>query len=206
MFTSSIRIILIVSVEILKFVKSWSSRLQYLVVCATNWAHLFDRTVNSNFGRKNVGFFVAFGDFVVASLLGPSHKETQKLSTRYLSNLVTPWFILNNSIALSGPKWYPIVGSQFYLRRKAKKAGGQHFLFDAWRKKYDSPVIGMKLGQELVVVATTYPIIREVYTSDVFNGRPDNFFFRQRSMGTRYFRFSWTWFDPELDLIIVFDL
>lgn len=84
-----------------------------------------------------------------------------------------------------GPTWYPIFGNLFELNREAKKAGGQHLLYEEWRKKYKSPVIGMKTGQEQVVIATTYPIIHEVYTRDVFIGRPDNFLFRLRSMGAR---------------------
>jgi hypothetical protein len=44
----------------------------------------------------------------------------------------------------------------------------------------------MKLGQELVVVGLTYPIVKEIHARDEFDGRPDNFFLRLRTMGTRY--------------------
>lgn len=46
-------------------------------------------------------------------------------------------------------------------------------------------MIGLKLGRELVVVAFTYPIVKEIHTRDEFDGRPDNFFLRLRTMGTR---------------------
>lgn len=71
------------------------------------------------------------------------------------------------------------------LKREAKKMGGQHFVFKQWMERYKSPVIGLKLGSELVVVGMTYPIVHEIHTRDVFDGRPDNFFIRLRSMGSR---------------------
>lgn len=79
----------------------------------------------------------------------------------------------------------PILGNQLQLRRDAKELGGQHFVFKRWMKEYNSPVIGLKLGSELVVVGMTYPIVHEIHTRDVFDGRPDNFFIRLRSMGSR---------------------
>lgn len=87
----------------------------------------------------------------------------------------------------SGPKWLPIVGNTSQLRREAGKFGGKQYgVFENWMDKYNSPVIGLKLGRELVVVAMTYPIVHEVHTSDAFDGRPDNFFLRLRTMGSRY--------------------
>lgn len=85
----------------------------------------------------------------------------------------------------SGPKWSPLVGNTPELRREAKRLGGQHLVFEKWMKKYKSPVIGLKLGRELVVVALTYPIVRDVHTNEAFDGRPDNFFLRLRTMGSR---------------------
>lgn len=79
----------------------------------------------------------------------------------------------------------PILGNQMELRREARKLGGQHFVFKRWMEKYNSPIIGLKLGSELVVVGMTYPIVHEIHTRDVFDGRPDNIFFRLRSMGSR---------------------
>lgn len=84
-----------------------------------------------------------------------------------------------------GPKWLPIVGNTLELRREAKRLGGQHHVFENWMEQYKSPVIGLKIGRELVIVAMTYPIIHEVHTNEVFDGRPDNFFLRLRTMGSR---------------------
>lgn len=85
----------------------------------------------------------------------------------------------------SGPKWLPIVGNTPELRSAAQKYGSQMKVFEMWQEKYKSPVIGLKLGNELVVIALTYPIVHEVHTNDAYDGRPDNFFLRLRTMGSR---------------------
>lgn len=85
-----------------------------------------------------------------------------------------------------GPQWWPIVGNTPQLRREARALGGQHLVFENWMKKYKSPVIGLRLGRENVIVALTYPIVHEVHTNEAFDGRPDNFFMRLRTMGSRF--------------------
>lgn len=50
---------------------------------------------------------------------------------------------------------------------------------------YKKPIIGLKLGTELVVVVQTYRLVKEIHMREEFDGRPDNFFFRLRTMGTR---------------------
>lgn len=71
------------------------------------------------------------------------------------------------------------------FRREARAAGGQHILFEQWAKRYQSQLLGLKLGQEYVVVALGHELVREVQLQEVFEGRPDNFFLRLRTMGTR---------------------
>lgn len=85
-----------------------------------------------------------------------------------------------------GPKWLPIVGNTPLLRKTARMLGGQHLVFEKWMKDFKSPVIGLKLGGEYCVVALTYPMVRAIHTGDEYDGRPDNFFLRLRTMGTRY--------------------
>ena len=58
--------------------------------------------------------------------------------------------------------------------------------FEKLSEEYKSPVVGLKLGNELVVVAMTYPIVKDLLTREEFDGRPDTFFLRLRTMGTRY--------------------
>lgn len=84
-----------------------------------------------------------------------------------------------------GPPWLPVVGNTPYIRKLARQYGGQHKVFEMLGKRYRSDVIGLKLGREYVVVALNYPAVNEVHRNDVFAGRPDNFFIRLRTMGTR---------------------
>lgn len=85
-----------------------------------------------------------------------------------------------------GPKWLPLVGNSLMLREAIKKHGSQIAAFQAWQSEYKSDVIGLKLGNELVVVALTHPIVHEVYANEAFHGRPDNFFIRLRTFGSRF--------------------
>lgn len=86
---------------------------------------------------------------------------------------------------LPGPQWLPFIGNTPFVRKLARASGGQHLAFEALSKQYNSPVIGLKLGREYVVVALQYPAVREVHSKEEFDGRPDNFFLRLRTMGTR---------------------
>lgn len=87
-----------------------------------------------------------------------------------------------------GPKWYPFVGSSPILRKEIKKLGSQHKVFEKWMDDYKSPLIGLKLGNEYVVVALTYEMVSSIHTNELYDGRPDNFFIRLRTMGSRYLK------------------
>ncbi|XP_065360010.1 probable cytochrome P450 305a1 [Calliphora vicina] len=84
-----------------------------------------------------------------------------------------------------GPDFIPWVGNTIQLRKEAVAAGGQHKAFENWSKRYNSNILGLKLGRELVVVALSYPLVKDVHLQEVFEGRPDTFFLRLRTMGTR---------------------
>lgn len=84
-----------------------------------------------------------------------------------------------------GPRWLPLLGNLLDLKRLVRKLGSQHAAFEALCAEYGSAVLGLRLGSDLVVVASGYEAVTEVLTSDVFLGRPDNFFMRLRTMGTR---------------------
>lgn len=71
------------------------------------------------------------------------------------------------------------------LRKAAKQHGSVIAAYCAWRDEYKSNLLGLKLGNELVVVALTYPILQEVIANDALDARPDNFFMRLRTMGSR---------------------
>ncbi|XP_031626090.1 probable cytochrome P450 305a1 isoform X2 [Contarinia nasturtii] len=83
------------------------------------------------------------------------------------------------------PQWLPIIGNTSLLRNETKKYGRQIDVFRVWKKLYNSSIIGLKLGRELVVVALDYSLIHKVHTSNEYDGRPDNFFLRLRTMGSR---------------------
>lgn len=84
-----------------------------------------------------------------------------------------------------GPRWLPLLGNLLDLKRLVRKLGSQHAAFEALCEEYGTAVLGLRLGSDLVVVASGYEAVTEVLTSDVFLGRPDNFFMRLRTMGTR---------------------
>ncbi|XP_070497740.1 probable cytochrome P450 305a1 [Chironomus tepperi] len=85
-----------------------------------------------------------------------------------------------------GPTWLvPFVGNSPYLRKLSKKLGGQHRAFEFLAKELKSPIFSLKLGTENVVVGMTHSIAKEIYSREEFDGRPDNFFIRLRTMGTR---------------------
>lgn len=79
----------------------------------------------------------------------------------------------------------PFVGNTPLLRNLAIKCGGQHKAFEVLSEKFGEPIVGLKLGKELVVVAMTYPLVKEIHAREEFDGRPDNFFLRLRTLGTR---------------------
>lgn len=113
-----------------------------------------------------------------------STHKTEKFPSWYVSKLHLSSSLIDVSL---GPHWYlPIVGNTPQLRKIAIKLGGQHKAFEKLSEDYRTPVIGLKLGRELVVVALTYPIVKEIHSRDEFDGRPDNFFLRLRTMGTRW--------------------
>ncbi|XP_050311649.1 uncharacterized protein LOC126747190 [Anthonomus grandis grandis] len=84
-----------------------------------------------------------------------------------------------------GPPWIPFIGNGPELRRLAKLHGGQHLALINLSRKYHTQVLGLKLGKERVACVCSYATVRHVLTSDQFQGRPDNFFFKLRCLGSR---------------------
>ena len=90
-----------------------------------------------------------------------------------------------DSFFFSGPKWWPFLGNTSLLRNLSRKLKGQHLALSRLAQDYDTSVLGLKLGKDLVVVVFTAPVVKEVLTRDEFIGRPDTYFLRLRSFGTR---------------------
>ncbi|KFB45026.1 AGAP005657-PA-like protein [Anopheles sinensis] len=85
-----------------------------------------------------------------------------------------------------GPRWLPIVGNTPLIRKMVAQNGGMLAnVCDKLAESYGSSVIGMKLGRERIVVCLRYNEVKEVLLNDAFQGRPDNFFIRLRTLGTR---------------------
>lgn len=89
------------------------------------------------------------------------------------------------SFVVSGPSWRPFIGHGPSLRKLAAQLGGQHFAFMAMARQYQTDVLGLQLGRERVVCVCSYSTIKQVLTCEEYHGRPDNFFMRLRTMGTR---------------------
>lgn len=58
-------------------------------------------------------------------------------------------------------------------------------MFEEWAREYKSDILGLRLGSQNFVVAMGYKYVRECHTREEFDGRPDNFFMRLRTMGSR---------------------
>ncbi|XP_018325316.1 probable cytochrome P450 305a1 isoform X1 [Agrilus planipennis] len=84
-----------------------------------------------------------------------------------------------------GPGWYPFIGSSHVFTRLARSEGGSHLALQKLCKQYNTNVLGLKLGPEKVVVVSSYPVVKKILLSEEYDGRPDNFFIRLRSMGTK---------------------
>uniref|UniRef100_A0A182PZ34 Uncharacterized protein n=1 Tax=Anopheles epiroticus TaxID=199890 RepID=A0A182PZ34_9DIPT len=85
-----------------------------------------------------------------------------------------------------GPRWLPIVGNTPLVRKMTAQNGGLLVnVFNKLSETYQSSVIGLKLGRERVVVALGYENVKEILSNEAFQGRPDNFFIRLRTLGTR---------------------
>ncbi|KAJ8933572.1 hypothetical protein NQ318_015958, partial [Aromia moschata] len=81
-------------------------------------------------------------------------------------------------------RWLPFIGNS-ELKKLSKELGGLHLALAVIAKKYNTNVLGLNLGSEFVVTVFSYPVVRRVLTGHEYDGRPDNFFIRLRSMGTR---------------------
>ena len=78
------------------------------------------------------------------------------------------------------------------------QCSGQHNAFKKLTKDYGTEVLGLKLGRDLFIVGTGYKIVIEVQTREEFDGRPDYFFIRLRTMGTRLVLHNGTTFAHKL--------
>ncbi|KAL1130992.1 hypothetical protein AAG570_012233, partial [Ranatra chinensis] len=84
-----------------------------------------------------------------------------------------------------GPSWSPVVGSYLVVKRLHGQLRFAHLVWERLTRKYGQ-LLGLRLGKDLVVIASGSRLVKHVLTSEVFDARPDGFFFRQRAFGGRY--------------------
>ncbi|XP_025194392.1 probable cytochrome P450 305a1 [Melanaphis sacchari] len=84
-----------------------------------------------------------------------------------------------------GPVWIPFMGNTYQLAKLSSIKNGQYLAFEELRQRYNSDIIGLKLGREYVVVLFGNDLLKKTLVGDEFQGRPDNFFMRLRTMGKR---------------------
>lgn len=77
------------------------------------------------------------------------------------------------------------MGNTYQLAKLSKAKGGQYLALEELRQIYKSDVIGLKLGREYFVVVFGNDLVNEIFRKEEFQGRPDNFFMKLRTMGTR---------------------
>ncbi|XKL69293.1 hypothetical protein PGB90_007062 [Kerria lacca] len=99
--------------------------------------------------------------------------------------LYAVWTTIRPSGFPPGPCFSPFFGNTFLIKKLNKQLGGQYKAFMKCSQDYKTDILGLKLGNSLYVIVSGSKLIKQVYTKDEFQGRPDNFFIRLRTMGTR---------------------
>ncbi|KAJ8970471.1 hypothetical protein NQ317_017737 [Molorchus minor] len=78
--------------------------------------------------------------------------------------------------SIGGPSWIPVVGNLLELKKLSHRLGGQHLALAELARRFNTNVLGLKLGNDLVVTVFSYPVIRTVHSGEEYDGRPNNFF------------------------------
>ncbi|XP_047544234.1 probable cytochrome P450 305a1 [Vanessa atalanta] len=84
-----------------------------------------------------------------------------------------------------GPRWYPFFGCNHILHIRTAEHGSQWKAISEMAKEYSTNVLGLKMGNERVVVVYGEKNIRQVSYDKEFDARPDSFFLRLRSFDKR---------------------
>ncbi|CAH0383071.1 unnamed protein product [Bemisia tabaci] len=84
-----------------------------------------------------------------------------------------------------GPEGLKFVGNVPLIKRLSREQGGLHLAFSSLAEQFETSILGLQLGSDLVVVVFSEDNLAEVHLSDVFLARPDNFFTRLRTFGVR---------------------
>lgn len=60
-----------------------------------------------------------------------------------------------------------------------------HEALAALAHDYNTSVLGLRLGTDLTVIVFGQELVKQVFSSEEYDGRPDSFFTRLRGMGQR---------------------
>ncbi|KAK6620031.1 hypothetical protein RUM44_006431 [Polyplax serrata] len=85
---------------------------------------------------------------------------------------------------LLGPKWKPFVGCLFEVKYLISKLGLYHLVWETLADTF-GPVVGLRLGRDIIVLISGQATIKKVLLNEDFDARPDGFFFRLRSFKKR---------------------
>lgn len=83
-----------------------------------------------------------------------------------------------------GPRWWPFLGSAPQIALALKRTGHLLTATQEMTKRY-GPVLGLKVGKEILVVVHDYQPNKDFLTSDGLAGRPYGDFFDMRTWGKR---------------------
>jgi methyl farnesoate epoxidase / farnesoate epoxidase len=87
-------------------------------------------------------------------------------------------------LQFSGPRWLPIIGNILLVQQLLKVKRFYHLVWQTLSQQYGA-VVGLRLGNDRVIIVSGREAIKEFYANELFDGRPDGFFFRVRSFDKR---------------------
>ncbi|KAG5309487.1 CP303 protein, partial [Acromyrmex insinuator] len=92
------------------------------------------------------------------------------------------FYITNIFLLSSGPRWWPILGCAWEIARIRQETGYLFKTCSMLCKKY-GPVVGLKIGQDRIVIMNDLESIRAMLTNKDCDGRPNGPFYKARTWG-----------------------
>ncbi|XP_012539456.1 probable cytochrome P450 303a1 isoform X2 [Monomorium pharaonis] len=83
-----------------------------------------------------------------------------------------------------GPRWWPILGCALEIARIRQETGYLFKTCSALCKKY-GPVVGLRIGQDRIIILNDLESIRSMLTNEDCDGRPTGPFYKARTWGHR---------------------
>lgn len=85
---------------------------------------------------------------------------------------------------MAGPPWLPLIGNWLLFRKYVKETKFTHIAWQRFAEDYGH-LVGLRLGRDRIVIVSEYKLAKDILSREEFEGRPDGFIFRLRSMGKR---------------------